>query len=506
MALILAILLAARALGADGGGLRRLTHSQYNNVIRDLLGDSSAPADRFPPEDFVNGFKNQYESQSIPPLIAEAYGAAAEKLARNAFRTGALGVKPGQRLEDWIRAFGRRAFRRSLTEAEARRYTGLARPGANAGDGARLAVEAMLQSPHFLFRSDSDPASALSFFLWDSAPDDALLAARDRGELKTPAGLEKVARRMLGDPKARRSVDEFAFEWLRLDRVLTAVKDRREFPMFSLELARAMTEETRQLFADLVWNDANFMRLFSADYSFLSAELAALYNAPAPAADFDRVALPAESERAGVFGQAAFLTLTSKPLETSPTARGLYIREQFLCQPVPQPPPGVNSTLAPVAEDRPQTNRDRLAEHTSNTSCAGCHKLIDPIGYGFEKFDAIGRRREKLKITFLPGRRERERAPRAVELDLDTRGQVAGLPRSAFASPRELGRLLESSPVCQECVVKQLFRYTNGRVETQNDRPVIRRALADFRASGFRFTELMVAVIKYSQFPPPAEE
>lgn len=501
--LVPAILLCGTLFAAESG-LRRLTHSQYNYVVADLLGDTTHPAAQFPPEDFVNGFRNQYQAQSIPPLLAEAYGAAAEKLARNAFRNGRLSLSKEPKSATFIRQFGKRAFRRPLTNAEVARYESLMSRGVDPADGARMVVEAILQSPHFLFWNERDPASQLSFFLWNSMPDDALLAAASRGELQSPDGYEKAAKRMLSDPKARRSVDEFIFEWLRLDRVLTTVRDRRTYPMFTLELARSMTEETRRLASELVWNRGNFMQFFSADYSFLSADMATLYNLPPPPEDFIRVSLPPETERAGVLGQASFLTLTSKPIETSPTARGLFIREQFLCQPVPQPPPGVNSTLPPVSEDKPVTNRERLAMHTTNASCAGCHKLIDPIGFGFEKFDAVGGRRQKLKVTFLPGRKETG-APRSVELDLDPTGQVAGLPKSSFSSPRELGRILEASPVCQECVVKQLFRYAHGRMETNDDRPAIKAALAGFRDSGFQFQDLMVGVLKYMQFPPGKE-
>ena len=207
----------------------------------------------------------------------------------------------------------------------------------------------MLQSPNFLFRLDetSDPkwkpyatASRLSYALWDTMPDAELFAAAARGELDTPQGVEKAARRMLDHPRAREALDEFVSQWLRFDRILTASKDRRTFPQFTRETAVAMTEEARRFVGDLVWNDRNFMELFTADYGFVNADLAAIYGVPAPAKEFDRVAFPAGSERAGLLGQALFLALTAKPDDTSPTARGLFVREQFLCQHVPEPPPG----------------------------------------------------------------------------------------------------------------------------------------------------------------------
>ncbi len=264
-----------------------------------------------------------------------------------------------------------------------------------------------------------------------------------------------------------------------------------------------MTEEARLLVADLVWNGGNFLELFTANYGFVNADLAAIYGVPAPAKEFDRVAFPPESERAGLLGQALFLSLTAKPEETSPTARGLFIREQFLCQHVSEPPPGVNTNLPPVTEARPQTNRERMLEHATNPTCSTCHNLIDPIGFGFEKFDAIGGRRDKFKLLFFPENRgaNRRAPPRTVELGLDTQGWVAGISDSKFSSPRELGTVLAQSSQCQECMVKQYFRFTAGRLETPADRPLIRKVLNDFRHSQFQFKELIISLVRSREFP-----
>ena len=498
--------------------LRRLTHSQYDNTVRDLLGDIGHPARQFPPEDFVDGFKNQSRAQSISPLLTEAYGAAAEKLAGGAFRggdaRGLIPCRPSSPTDpecraQFIREFGLKAFRRPLTGGELQRYSALFEKQTDFLEGARIVVETMLQSPNFLFLDPGAApapyarASRLSYFLWDSMPDDALLRGAASGELDTPEGLERAARRMLASPKARDAVDEFVSQWLRFDQLMTQLKERRSFPQFNRELALAMTEETRRFVAGLVWDDGNFMELFTANYSFVSADLAALYDLPAPATEFARVTFPTGSERAGILGQGTFLALTSKPAETSPTARGLFIRERFLCQKVPLPPPGTNMNLPPLTEDKPRTNRERLALHLSNESCANCHKLIDPIGYGFEKFDAIGARHEKFRIHF-SREEDSDDKPKTAELEIDPKGWVAGLPNAEFASPRELGVILASTPQCQECIVKQLFRYATGRAETAADQPIIQQALDEFRRSNFRFRELMIGIIKYAEFPPEA--
>src|SRR5262249_47260012 len=153
--------------------------------------------------------------------------------------------------------------------------------------------------------------------------------------------------------KAHQALDDFVSQWLRFDRILTASKDRRKYPLFQSETAVAMTDEARTFVSDLVWNDRNFMDLFTARYGYVSAELAPIYKEPAPAKEFEKLAFPPESERAGLLGQTLFLAMTAKPEDSSPTARGLFVREQFLCQHVPDPPPGVNTNLPPVTEAKP---------------------------------------------------------------------------------------------------------------------------------------------------------
>jgi Protein of unknown function (DUF1592)/Protein of unknown function (DUF1588)/Protein of unknown function (DUF1587)/Protein of unknown function (DUF1595)/Protein of unknown function (DUF1585) len=476
--------------------VHRLTHSQYNNTVRDLLGDQTRPADEFPQEDFVDGFKNQSLAQDVPPLLAEAYANSAEKLARNAFLGGRdlKGLVPCTPrspadldcAERFVRRFGLRAFRRPLAQGETRRYVELlAREGERTGEflqGARSVVEALLQSPKFLFRLESgtpelrdyETASRISYFLWDSMPDDELFRSAAARELSMQSGVDRVVRRMIADGGARQALDEFVSEWLRFDLLLNAVKDRTLYPQFTPELAVAMTEETRRLVSHIVWGDRNF-----------------IYGFPPPASEFARVSFPAASNRTGLIGEGTFLASTSKPGETSPTIRGLAVRQQFLCQQVPDPPPGTNANLPPQMVARPQTTRERLLAHRSSPICAGCHSLMDPVGFGLEKFDAIGRTREKQRIVFMPDHEHRKDKPITVDLELDNRGTVSGMPHSDFSSPKELGKLLASDQGCQECIVRQLFRYAAGRRETQADNEAIHQGFAVFRDSGFRFKELM---------------
>jgi uncharacterized protein DUF1592/uncharacterized protein DUF1588/uncharacterized protein DUF1595/uncharacterized protein DUF1587/uncharacterized protein DUF1585 len=521
---------SAAAASSHDQQLRRLTHSQYNNTIRDLLGDFSRPADRFPPEDFVNGFRNQLSTQGIPPLLAEGYSAAAEKLALNAFRAGDVNhlvpcaptsAADTRCRDQFIRGFGLRAFRRPLTDAEVQRYAALfseqATPHGRSGksaqflDGARAVVEAMLQSPKFLFHVeqraqageavDYDAASRLSYFLWNTMPDQKLLDAAANGELRTPDAIERVARSMLDHPRAHEAADEFFSEWLRFDRALTAVKDRRRFPEFTPELAAMMVQETRMLLGHLVWDNGNFMEAFTADYSFLNADLAGVYAVPAPSGEFELVKFPPSAHRAGLLGHASFLSANAGPVETSPTARGIFVREQLLCQHVPNPPPGVNTQVPEPTAERPLARRQRMQSHVANPMCASCHRLMDPIGFGLENYDALGQYRSAEVIEFEgSGSGKNKTPPKKVEVPIDNTGEIAGLPNSAFSDPTEIGRLLANSHACQECVVKQVFRYAFGRPETAADRETIRTAFNAFRDSGFKFKELLIALVRAPQF------
>ncbi|MEZ5355961.1 MAG: DUF1592 domain-containing protein [Bryobacteraceae bacterium] len=492
-----AITAAATQLGPSRPALRRLTHSQYNHTVRDLLGDETRPADAFPKEDFVHGFTNQADGQSVSPLLAEAYGKAAERIARNAARRGRLDWG-----EDGIAAFALRAFRRPLETGELSRYRALFRQG-----GAELVAEAMLQSPNFLFHLEPGAyalASRLSYFLWDTMPDAELLRAAAAGQLARQADIESQARRLLADPRAKPALNEFFAQWMRFDRLRGAIRDRRRYPEFTTELVNAMIEESTRFFSALVWEDRDFTEFFSGAWTFLGPDLARIYELPPPAEPWARVDLAADSRRAGILGQPLFLAITSKPVDTSPTERGIFIREHFLCQQVPPPPPGLNAALPVVTDEKPASTRERLSQHLTNPVCAGCHSLVDPIGFGLEHFDAIGKYREAEKVVIYPTfdemKTRRKTKPTEYELPIEAKGFLRGVAGSEFASPRELGAILAREPACQRCVVKQLFRYATGRAETAEDAPVIDAALARFRDSRFRFRELIMAIATSETF------
>ena len=349
--------------GLEALTVRRLTHSQYDHTVRDLLGDQIQPASGFPKEDFINGFKNQLEGQGVSPLQAEAYGKAAERLARAAFRGGDQhGLIPRQPesptdaagADEFVRQFGLKAFRRPLTDGEVRRYSGLfleeagrtkdfharGRDGRR-GDAAVAAFPVPRRAGADSPDAQYEIASRLSYFLWDTMPE-RRAAARPPGRASWRRRSRSKPRRggCSTIPAPRRAMEEFLAQWMRFDRVLEATRDRRRFREFNAEVAAAMVEETRRLFNHLVWDDQNFMEFFTANYTFVNPDLARLYGLPAPAEEFAKVEYPADSGRSGVLGHGSFLVLTSKPAETSPTARGLFVRNHFLGQEIPPPPAG----------------------------------------------------------------------------------------------------------------------------------------------------------------------
>ena len=506
--------------------IRRLTHFQYDNTVRDLLGDDSGPSRNFPSEDYVNGYTNQASAQAITPALAELYGQVAERLGRNAFRFGdERGVLPCEPsgptdrgcAEAFVGEFGAKAFRRPLTEAERAAHVELLLLWAGHGDsflsGASAVIEAMLQSPHFLFLvpsagdSHSKPfaiASRLAYALWNAPPDRELLAAAAAGELSARSSVEAHAKRMLASDRSRETFDHFLAEWMRFDRLRNSVKDRNQFRDFGPEVAESMTEETRRLFRHLAWGDLDFREFYTADYTFVDDFLTNVYGMPDPSAPFGKTAYPVESTRSGVLGHGTFLAQTGKPIHTSPTERGLFVREHFLCQTIPPPPPGVDTSLPPLTlGERPMTVRETMEElHASQPVCASCHKLVDPIGYGFEHFDTVGAYREVEPVRIEPTpQQEREGAkPTDHSLPIDSTGFIAGIADSAFQTPRDVGRILAQSPICQKCVVRQLFRHLFGRSETARDAQVIERAYNRFVRSGFVFRELVLGLVVTEEF------
>lgn len=506
--------------------IRRLTHVQYDNTVRHLLGDSTRPSRKFPSEDYVHGYTNQASAQVITPALAELYGQVAERLANNVFRYGdEHGLLPCEPASPADRAcarafvddFGAKAFRRPLTDSEREAHVELllqwAAQGNSFHSGAAAVIEAVLQSPHFLFlvphANDSpakpfEVASRLAYALWNAPPDEELLAAAATGGLETRSSVDAHSRRMLASDLATETFDNFLAQWMRFDRLRNSVKDRNRFRDYGPEVAESMTEESRRLFRHLAWNDLDFREFFTADYTFADDFLTKVYGMSDPSVPFGKTEYPADSTRSGILGHGTFLAQTGKPIHTSPTERGLFVREHFLCQAIPPPPPGVDTSLPPLTlGGRPMTIRETMEElHASQPVCASCHKLVDPIGYGFEHFDTVGAHRETELVRVEPTPQQEREGAKATEhsLPIDSTGFVAGIPDSAFGSPQDVGRILAQSPICQQCIVRQLFHYLFGRSETSRDTEVIERAYNRFEQSGFVFRELVLGLVVSEEF------
>jgi len=471
------------ASGAAGGRLRRLTSAELRNSVRDLMGDDVGQGE-LEPDSFRDGFASigaTYAAISARGL--EQYDQAAQAAAHQVFadparRAAVLGCAPAPDLAPCLRAFlggfGRRAWRRPLTAEELDDYTAVGLEAArllDAGQALEQLTVALLTSPHFLYRVELgspdaagrfryggwELASRLSYFLWNSTPDVALLDAAAAGALDTTAGLRAAAARLVQSPRARAGFSGgFGRDLLWLDALADTPKSD---PRFTDPLRAAMEREALRLFEARLDPGSDLLDLFTTTRTFVDPELAALYGLPRPTGPAP-ADLPPDGPRAGLLGTAAFLSLYSAQDRTSPTARGVFVRERLLCQPMPMPPDNVDVVLPPGN----LTIRQRLEQHRRNDGCRGCHELSDPVGYAFEAFDWFG------------AHRDRENG-----LPIDTSGSLDGF---AFADARALSAHLRDLPEVSACLLRNLFRTANGHLETPADEPTLAAWGAAFQAAG----------------------
>jgi len=492
--------------------LRRLSNAEYRNTINDLFANVPAvvalvpsATSGFPSEPESLGFRNSGDYLTVPSLAAQKFLDAAEQIAETAagasnFVTCANGTQDAACATAFINSFGKQVYRRPLAADDTARYQGLYDKAISSGYDFKKGIEwivfAMLQSPQFLYRFElgSTPAgntakptpyeiaSRLSFIYLQSMPDAALFAAADKGELVTQAQVEAQARRLLADPKGGRLLDYFE-QWLDIDTLPDIVRDGTVYPNLDPTLPALLQGETRAFAADLLASPTgSFDALFTAPYTFANAALARHYGLTGPAGSaYEKVDAPG---RAGVLTQGMMLA-HDKATRTSIVRRGLKIRTDVLCQIVPAPPPNVDlSSLDKTATGVSQ--RDRLEQHRTQASCAGCHNLMDPIGVVFEGFDAVGRARTVDEMG-LP-----------VVLSSEVSGtQDADGP---VASPTELGQKLAQSEQVRACYVTNNFRFFYGREVEQADACSLARLLVDFKGANYNLTELLVALTRTDAF------
>jgi hypothetical protein len=395
----------------------------------------------------------------------------------------------------------RRAYRRPVTNTDIQGPFALYRKARAEGDfdaGIEMALSAVLVSPQFLFRVETDPAgvpsgtayrindlelaSRLSFFLWSSIPDEPLLKAAETGTLHQPAVLERQVRRMLADTRSRALVNNFAEQWLRLRNLDSMTPDMRLFPDFDDNLRQAFREET-ELFVDSVLReDRSALDLLRANYTFVNERLAKHYGIPnVYGTRFRRVALDSDSWRGGLLRQGSILTVTSYATRTSPVLRGKYVLDNFLGVPPPPPLPDVPALKDNTVNGKLSV-RERLAEHRTNANCAPCHNMMDPLGLSLEKYDAVGRRR-----TVEAG------------AAIDASG---GLPDgSRFGDVNGLETALLRRPeLFVGTVTEKLMTYALGRGLDYYDAPATRAIVRHARAQNYRMSSIILGVVKSQPF------
>ncbi len=480
--------------------VHRLNNTEYNNTVRDLLGTALRPADAFPADDVSYGFDNIAAVLSVSSVQVELYQRAAIALAADALANAPQTVlqcepdpaDPAPCVREIAAGFGRRAWRRPLTEAEIASAVDIYQVAIDAGgaphDGIQLMVERFLASPYFLFRfelegepgsravrplGDHELASRLSYFLWSSMPDDELFAAADQGRLGQVDELDRQIRRMLADPKADAIVDNFAGQWLYLRGLAEHEADAELFPGFDEPLRQAMIAETTAFVRDFLRGDRPIDEMLTAESSALDDVLVA-HDGP-----LDR--------RRGLLGQASILTVTSYPNRTSPGRRGKWVLEQLLCSPPPPPPPGVEG----LDEEGPFTGsiRERMEQHRADPTCRACHEAMDPIGFALEHFDATGAWRD------MDG-----------EYAIDATGS---LPDGAsFDGAIELGGVLAQDPRFTRCVTEKMLTYALGRGLDESDDDAVDGIHQRLLERGGRLADLLLLVATSDPFlfTHPAED
>ncbi len=493
--------------------LRRLTRIEYANSVRSLLGVDPAPADALPADEVTDGFSNNAEVLTVSPLHAEKYVLVAEALAKAAVTnlarlTACDAVVRGEEAcaLDFARKLGRRAFRRPTTpedELFLRTQYSAGRVGGSYAEGIEVMIRAALQSPHFLYKlepltpADSasplvplnqfELATRLSYLIWASGPDDALLDAAERGELASKQQIASRARSMLQDPQARTAIADFYGQWIGTSRLAITTKSPTLFPGYTPAVRDAMAQELPAFISYLLWTaDHKFSTLLTSQVGFVNAALAPSYGLTATGTALSMVTLPASQARAGILTQVGLLSALAHPDQTSPVLRGKFIRSKFLCQPPPPPPP--DADITPPALSEGATARVRFSAHmNSGAGCFACHQFMDPIGFAFENFDAVGRFRT-----------QESNQP------IDASGEVIGTTEASlggkFTGVRELAEKLAQSSQAQNCLASQWFRFASGRSDDQPDSCSVATLQDTFSRSSGDLVELVVGMTQVDSF------
>ncbi len=491
--------------------LHKLTASAFANSVHDLLG-SDAPLSAVEQDSESDGFYSVGASMvSISPAGVAQYegalGSATDYVFADANKAAKVLSCIPQTTADTacatkaLGAFGRRAFRRPLDDAESARFVGLAKSiGDEAGSvlvGLRYAVWAILQSPSFLYRVELGAPSAtdggrlkytsyemssrLAATLWNTAPDDVLLDAANNDGLASADTVRAQAVRMLKTTQAHQAMSAFFEDLYGTDRLQTVFKDATIFPAWSTTLRDDMIEELRQRLDDMVFSTkGDFLSLYDGKSTFVNNELARYYGLPEAATDgFRPVQFPDGSPRLGLLGSGALLSAYALPQRTSPTQRGKFVATMLLCKTVPPPPPGVNVNLDSTSDPNAPL-RDRLTSHRQSAACAACHGLMDPIGLGLENFDSVGMYRDTDHGH-----------------PIDASGDLDG---AKFQNAAELGARLHQHDQAGSCFVRKLYTNAQGRSPVNADDAQLAGLAQQFAAAGNHADALLVDLMASDAF------
>lgn len=505
-----------RSAEADDGlppTVRRLSEAQYRNTIADVFGPDIKVAGRFEPDLRVDRLLAVGSSSiGISPAGLEQYDSIARSVAEQAMsdanRDRIVPCKPRAAAKfdracatRFFTAIGVRLYRRPLQSREIASLVEAA-GGASATlggfyPGLRYALASMLVSPHFLYRIEQvdaagkegvslDPyekAVRLSYFLVNSTPDQELLAAAARGDLDNPVGLQAQVDRLLASPGLERGVRAFFWDVLQLDRFAAMAKDPEIYPAFNPKVAAEAEEQTLRMITDhLIAAKGDYRDLFTTRDTWMTRSLGLVYAVPVQARNgWERYSFEPDSGRAGLLTEISFLALHSHPGRSSPTIRGKALREVFLCQQVPPPPPDVDFTVVQdTTNPTMKTARERLVAHRTQPACQGCHKLMDPLGLALEQYDGAGsfRRTENDAV-------------------IDASGSLDGID---FTDAAGLGKALHDSPKVSQCLVNNAYRYAVGRNVASAERAAVKELVGQFANDGYRFTALMRRIALSNSF------
>jgi len=507
----------AKSLCVVDTPIRRLTRFEYNNTVRDLLGDATNPADVLPPEEEVAGFNNQAAALTSSDLLIEQYMKVAEDVSgRAVLNIAALLPECDPMLDgddacamSFIESFAKRAFRRPVSQTEVERLKSVFDWAVNEPDlgrfedGIQVVIEATLQSPSFLYRAELgsetpvegdvvpftswEMATKLSYMLWNTMPDAELFAAAEADELRTKEQIAAQADRMLEDDKARDLIRNFHTQWLLLTHLDSVTKDANVYPAFSGSLRPLWTEEIQAFIEHVILEgDGSLQTLLTADYSFMNEELASFYGDDVvdsvTGPEFRQVQLDAD-RRSGFLTSAGLMATHANVNQSSPVFRGKFVREQLMCNTLPLPPNDL--VIEPPQLDPEKTTKEQFEEIGANPACAGCHTLMNPIGFIFEHYDGVGQWRDQQNGK-----------------DIDAVGEVVQTDDidGEYDGAIELASALAGSTQVQECVSSQWFRFAYNRTVTAEDSCSVEQLNQVFVDSNFNIKALLVALTQTNAF------